>query len=231
MLSCERSSPPNSGLVTKPLHRPPGDQVADDNAIDMAFAHRDLVDADHHRRGRSCLCQLRPHVLLLQVLDRMPVQSQLARHIAHRSPTAPSPDVHRKALRVARIVGQKRQTLQLHSATATTVHTSRLELQNHPIAATAQVAHAPAPTVVPASARLAAAAAMRFFERRSRLTISVPAAPSTSRIVARGRNPGYLYTSDNRRFGLVCSPMPKRASFLATPDQQKPQYPQASDPL
>ena len=70
-----------------------------------------------------------------------------------------------------------------------------------------------------------------FFERRSRLTISVPASPSTSRIVVRGRKPGCLYASVKRRFGFARSPMPKRARFLRSAEQRKTQYPQASGPL
>jgi len=142
--------------------RPPGDQVADDDAIGVASAHRELVDADHPRRGRSGSRQLRPHVLLLQVLDRVPVQPQLARHIPHRSPAAAPSDIHRKPLRVAPIVGQEVELLQLHPATTRAVHASYLELQNNPVSAAAQIAHAPAPTVVPAPTDLTAAAATVF---------------------------------------------------------------------
>src|SRR5262249_50886900 len=116
-------------------------------------------------------------------------------------------------------------------ATTPAVDAARDKLQNNPVSATAQIAHLPLPTVIPTPTDLVAAAASRFFERRSRLTISVPASPSTSRIVARGLKPGYLYASDRCRFGFARSPMPKRARFLDTPEQRKTQYPQASDPL
>jgi hypothetical protein len=88
-----------------------------------------------------------------------------------------------------------------------------LQLQNNPVAAAAQVANLPKPAVVPTPARLAAAAARRFFERRSRLMISVPASPSASRIAARGRKPACLYTSNKRRFGFDPILMPKRDRF------------------
>src|SRR5262249_26341404 len=65
-------------------------------------------------------------------------------------------------------------------------------------------------------------AANRFFERRSRLTISVPASPSASRIVARGRKPACLYTSNKRRFGLDPIHMPKRARFSLCHSAGKP---------
>lgn len=139
-----------------------GQQIADDNAVDVALLDRDLVDADHHWRWRAGLRQLRPHVLLLQALHRVPVQPQLARHIPHRGPAAPPSDIHCKPLRVAWIVGQEIQPLQLHAATAPAIHPSRLELQDNPVSAAAQIAHPPLPTVVPAPADLAAVAAATF---------------------------------------------------------------------
>jgi hypothetical protein len=70
-------------IVAAEPDRPSCDQVADNDAVGMALAHRDLVDADHGRRWRPRRRQLRPHVLLLQRLDRMPVEVQLPADIAH----------------------------------------------------------------------------------------------------------------------------------------------------
>src|SRR5208282_3868598 len=139
----------------------------------------------------------------------MPVEAQLTAHVAHRGTPAACSNVHGKPLRIAWIVGQKVQTLQLHPAASTAVHTARLQLQDNPVSAATQVADLPLPAVVPALAPLAAAPTWRFFERRSRLTINVPASPSASRISARGRNSPCLYTSNKRRFGFARILMPK----------------------
>ena len=50
----------------------------------LALADRKLVDADHLRTRRASALELRFHVLLVQRLDHVPVQSQFVRHVLDR---------------------------------------------------------------------------------------------------------------------------------------------------
>jgi hypothetical protein len=54
--------------------RAPSNQVAHHDAVGVA--DRDFVDADRLGTGRASLGQLRPHVLHLQSLDRLPVKPE-----------------------------------------------------------------------------------------------------------------------------------------------------------
>ena len=58
------------------------DQVGDHNAIAVALADRDLVNADRARTRRTGTLKLGPHVLHLQRLDRVPVELEFLGHIA-----------------------------------------------------------------------------------------------------------------------------------------------------
>ncbi len=80
--------------------RPPPDQIADHDAVGVALPDRDLVDADHLRRRRPRPPQLLPHVLLLELLDRVPVEMQFLGDVLDgRGPAAPA-DVEGEPLRV-----------------------------------------------------------------------------------------------------------------------------------
>src|ERR1700716_2368203 len=69
-------------VLTAEPDRPLALQVADHDAIAVALADRDLVDADRLRPRPPGTRQLRLHVLLLQRLDRLPVEPQLLGHVA-----------------------------------------------------------------------------------------------------------------------------------------------------
>ena len=73
-LASERSSPPNQ------IGRP-RTQIAHHDPIGVALADRDLVDADHLWARAARSRELRLHVLLLQLLDRVPVQMQFLGHV------------------------------------------------------------------------------------------------------------------------------------------------------
>jgi hypothetical protein len=60
-------------LAAEPDRSPPL-QVADDDAVAVPLADGDLVDADEPWRGAPGPAELFLHVLLVEVLDRMPVQ-------------------------------------------------------------------------------------------------------------------------------------------------------------
>lgn len=57
---------------------PPSHQVAHHNPVGVPLFDRDLINADDLGTRRPCALELRSHILLLQLLDSMPVQLQLA---------------------------------------------------------------------------------------------------------------------------------------------------------
>jgi len=152
-------------LTAKP-DRPLALQVADDDAVAVALADRDLIDADRLRSWLPGAGELDLHVLLLQRLDRLPVEPQLLGHVADRGlPTTPA-DIVGKALRVARVAGQEVQPLALHRPAAAALNPPHLQLQDDPKWPARQVANPPHSPVIPAPVRPAATAAQCFFERR-----------------------------------------------------------------
>jgi hypothetical protein len=69
----------------------------------MAFTDRNLVHADHLRARTAHTLELGFHILLVECLDRVPVQLQLRRHILDCCrPTAPA-DIMGKSLGIERV--------------------------------------------------------------------------------------------------------------------------------
>src|SRR4026207_1768570 len=177
-------------------------QIAHHNPIGVPFANRYLVDTDDLWSWFSRLGQLRLHVLLVQLLDRVPVQFEFLGHIFDgRRATAPS-HIISKALVVKRVVRQKLHALALHFATAPTKDSAHLELQVYPGIAARQVPNLPNSAVVPTLLHFPATAAGSFFERRTTLTMRALGLPKTPRTVGVGRNPANAYASHNRRTRL-----------------------------
>src|ERR1700676_2937870 len=179
--------------------RPLANQVADHDAIAVALADRDLVDADRSRTWRSSTLELGPHVLHLQRLDCVPVELELLGDVADRCLPAAAADIERKAFGEARIVRQKTQPFALHGAAMAARDAPHFEFQNNPKSCARKVANLPHPPVVPTAADPPATAANRFFERRSRRTIRTPGSPNTPRTVSFARKPANEYPSDRRR--------------------------------
>ena len=107
-------------------------KVADHNAIAVALADRDFVDADRLGARRAGPRDLGPHVLHLQRLDRVPVELQFLGDIADRGLRAAAPDVEGKAFGEVRIVRQKIQPFALHGAATPARHAPHFEFQNNP---------------------------------------------------------------------------------------------------
>jgi len=177
----------------------PAQQFAHDDPIGVAFADRDLVDADRLGAGRAGLGQLRSHVLLLESLDRVPVEMQLLGQVLDRGRTAAPAHVVRKALGIERVVGQELQPLALHLAATAALHAPNLELEVDACIAAGQIARPMRAPVVPTRLRSATAAAGRFFERRSRVMTRAFGSPKMPRTVGCGRNPRKAYASHSRR--------------------------------
>jgi hypothetical protein len=87
--------------------RPFANQVADHDAIAVALADRDLVDAERAGTRRAGTLELGLHVLLLQRRDRVPVELELCGDIADRCLPAAAADIESKAFGEMRIVRQK----------------------------------------------------------------------------------------------------------------------------
>jgi hypothetical protein len=165
----------------------------------VTLADRNLVDANHLRTRRARTLELGFHVLLVQRLDRVPVQRQFLRHLLdRRAPAAPS-DKAGKALGVERIVRQKVEPLPLHLATTPAINSPHLQFQKYPRVAARKVAHPADLAVVPAHLNLTATAASRFFERRLSVITRAFGSPKMPRTVGSGRKPGNEYVSPSRR--------------------------------
>ena len=179
--------------------RSPAHKVADHDPVGVAFADRNLVDADHLRTGRARALELGFHVLHVQRLDRVPVQRQFLRHVLdRRRPTAPA-HIVRKALGVERIVRQKVEPFPLHLATTAALDPPHLQFQKYPRVAARKIAHTADLAVVPAHLDATATAARRFFERRLRVITRAFGSPKIPRTVGSGRKPGNEYVSQSRR--------------------------------
>jgi len=197
--------------------RPPALQIAHHDAVGVALADRDLVDADRPGGRRARARQLRPHVLLVELLDRVPIELQLLRHILDRRDAAAPADEGGKALGVKRIVGQELKPLPPHLAARSATHAPDLDLKIDARVAARQVAHAPNLAIVPAPMQAAAVGAARFFERRFSLTMRALGSPKMPRTVPSGRKPENAYASQRRRFRLPAAAIEIPVPFRAPP--------------
>jgi len=185
-------------LAPKP-DRPATKQIADHDPVAMAFTDRNLVHADHLRARTAHTLELGFHILLVECLDRVPVQLQLRRHILDCCrPTAPA-DIMGKSLGVERVVGQKIELFTLHLATAAAIDAPHLQLQENPRVAARQVVHAAHLAIVPALLTATATVTSGFFERRLSLITRAFGSPKTPHTVGSGRKPGKQYASHSRR--------------------------------
>ena len=201
-------------LAAKP-DRAPANQVADHDAIGVALADRDLVDADDLGSRHASRGELRPHVLHLQSLDRLPVKTQFLGDVLDGGLTAAPPHVVGKALGIEGIVRQEVEPLALHVPTTLALHAPHLDLEVDTHVSTGEIAHLPYSAVVPSRVHAAAPAACRFFERRLRLMTRAYGSPKTPRTVCCGRNPEKAYASHSRRRRFAELAIRKSSQFRA----------------
>ena len=178
---------------------PSPQQIAHDDAVSMPLAYRYLVDADDPRRGSSHPAHLLAHILLVQLLDRLPIQPQFFGHRLDRAVSASSAHVKSKPLGVKRIVRQPIQTLAFHSPALWTSHPTHLQLQVDLQLATRQIARHPRSSIVETAVATPTLTTDCFFRRRRRgrsRTLGSPNIPCTS---ASGTKPGNRYASRNWR--------------------------------
>jgi len=129
----------------------------------MAFADRDLVDANRLRPRLARLGQLRCHVLLLQRPDRVPVELQFLGNILEGRRAAALAHVVGKPLGVEGIVGQEIELLAFHFTATPALNAADLELQIDPPVTARQISCSARTPIVPAGVDTTAAAAGRFF--------------------------------------------------------------------
>src|SRR5262245_8028400 len=174
-------------------------QVTHHDPVAVPALDRHLLDPNHPRARRPRSPQLFPHVLLLQLLDRVPVQPQFLGHRLNRCRPAPPAHVPGKALGVQGVVGQPRQFLLFHLAAALAVHPPDLHLQVDPRVSTGQVPYPAHLVIVERPLATPTGATDGFFPRRWSRRIRTLGSPKTPRTVALGRKPGKRYVSSSRR--------------------------------
>src|SRR5215510_10697774 len=168
--------------------RPLANQVAHHDPIVMALAHRDLVDPDHRWRRSSRLGQLGAHVLLVEFLHRMPVQSELPGDIPDWSAAAAPPHVIGKSLGVERIVRKELETLALDLAALPARNAPHFELQVYAQPARRKITSPAKLAVVPSGMLSSTPAADRFFDRRTGMTMRACGSPDTPRMSSTAKN-------------------------------------------
>ena len=136
-------------LAAKP-DRSAANEIADHDAIGVPLSDRDFINANHLRSWPARLGELRSHVLLVQFLDRVPVELEFLGNVLDRGRATAPPHVVGKALGVKRVVGQKLQSLALHFAATPALDSAHLEIEIDAHVAARQIANLPPRAVVEA---------------------------------------------------------------------------------
>ena len=189
-------------LAAKP-DRPAAQKIAHHDPVSVTLADRNLINADHLRTRPARSRKLGLHVLLVEGLDRMPVQPQIRRNVLDRRRSTAPADVIGKALGVVRIVRQKVEPLALHPAAVATVEPAHLQFQENPRVAARQIAHPANLMIVPALLTATATTTNGFFDRRLSPITRAFGSPKMPRTVGSGRKPGKQYASQSRRHRLA----------------------------
>ena len=104
----------HTGLRAVLAAKPDGsatNEIADHDAVGVPLSDRDFINANHLRSWLARLGKLRSHVLLIELLDRVPVELELLGDVLDRGRATAPPYVIGKALGIKRVVGQKLQSL------------------------------------------------------------------------------------------------------------------------
>lgn len=163
------------------FYRPPPQQIADDDPVSMASLDRDFINPDHHWPRYADAPQLLSHVLLVELLDRLPIQRQLFCHVLERRHAAPPTDIRRKPLRVKGVARNPGKSLLLHRTTSFAENTPDLHFQIDPGIPTGEIPNLAHLAVVKAPMQKTACAADCFFPRRRSRRIRVFGSPKQPR--------------------------------------------------
>jgi len=115
------------------------DQVAGHDPVGMPLADRHFVDPDDLRPRGASSPELLPHVLLLQLLDRVPVHAHVLGNVPDAGAAASPADVVGEPLRVEGIVVEKRKRLPLRLPAPFAKDPSNRDLQVHPRVAAGEI--------------------------------------------------------------------------------------------
>jgi len=205
------------GSATAPdPDRPSLIQIRHHQPIPVAFADRELVDADGPKmRGRGMTLQQAAHVVHLHAPDLVPAQVIQLGHPRHRHLAAQLPDAVFEPLRKAGRSGQPSQGLAFHGLAPRAGHSAILELQIDAQIAGIQIAHGMTAAVPKPRCRRAADRAHRFFWRRSRRRTTPPGSSGCGVSVARVRKPGNRYASRSV-FAVSIGPLYRRRVRVST---------------
>ena len=160
------------------------DQVRHHDPVDVPLADRHFVDPDDLRSRGAGSPQLLPHVLLLQLLDRVPVHVDFLGDVPDAGGAASPADVVGEPLRVEGIVGDKLQRLPLHLPAPFAQDPSDRDLQVHPRVAAGKIPNQPDLVVVEGSMNRPAGATKSFFPLRSSRRMRALGSPKIPRTVA-----------------------------------------------
>jgi len=133
--------------------------------------------------------QLFPHVLLLQFLNRFPMQAEFASDILDGRGSAPPPNQPRKAFGIKWIIRQPSQSFTFYFAATPAVHPAHEHLQINAMLTTRQVSHQAKLLIVKAAVPTPTDSTGRFFWRRRNVSTRTSGSPKTPRTVAAGTNP------------------------------------------
>ena len=166
------------------------DQVGHNDPVGVPLADRHLVDPDDLRPRGAGTTELLPHVLLLQLLDRVPVQAQFLGDVLDARCTASPADVVGEPLRVEGVVGEKVERFPFHRAADPTKDPPDRDLKVHPRVAAGEIPNEAKLVVVEGSVNRPAGTAKSFFPLRSRRRIRALGSPKIPRTIETGRKPG-----------------------------------------
>jgi hypothetical protein len=165
-------------------------EVGDDDPVLMALANGDLVNTDGNGSRCSGSPELLLHVLLIELLHRLPVEVCLLGHILDGGGPAASPDEEGEPLRVEGVVRQPVELFAFHSTAVATGNSANLHLEVHaPISAGEITNPAPALVVVGLVPRPTDTAGC-FFRRRDRVTTTALGSPKMPQTSGLERKPG-----------------------------------------
>ena len=200
-------------------------QIAHHDAVGVALADRNLVDADGLGSWPARVGELRVHVLLLQGLDRFPVKIEFLGNVLDGGLATAPPHVVGKALGIEGVVRQEVEPLALHLAATLAQHATHLEIQKDTRVATRKIANTSRASVVPARVHTSAATSDRFFERPTRVMTQAFGSPKTPRTVGSGRNPENAYASQSRRRRFAELAIQTSCQIPAPSEMPESQYP------
>src|SRR3990167_5231330 len=173
------------------------------DAIDVAFANRNFINADYLWTWFSGTTEFLPHVLLFEFLDGLPVKVQFHGNVFNRLGTASLADIEGKALGVEWIIRKKRQLLLFHIVATKTINALNLKFDVHAPVTTGKITNLPILAVIESSVNPVAGAADCFFPCRMSLITKALESPKIPDTLCCGLKLQNLYASYSDRFFLM----------------------------